>query len=243
MLVVLPPSETKALGGIGPALDFSSLSFPTLTGVHREIAADLVALSADAESAMATLKLGPRLADEVAANAALLDSPTMPALERYTGVLYDALNPAEIPAAGRERLAISSALFGVVGGGDMIPHYRLSGTVKLPVAATGETPTLRKRWGTAITEALSDVDFLLDLRSGTYANLGKVKGATTATVLTAEGKIVSHFNKHYKGLLARAVAMADRAPESAHEVVEVARDAGHDVSLGDGQIIFRVPAA
>lgn len=100
MLVVLPPSETKATGGSHPAVDFSSLSFGSLNSIRERIAADLVALSANREAAMETLKLGPRLADEVTANAALLASPTMPALERYTGVLYDALSPQR-PAGNR----------------------------------------------------------------------------------------------------------------------------------------------
>lgn len=247
MLVVLPPSETKALGGstpAAPALDFSALSFASLNPIRREIAGDLVALSADGELAMATLKLGPRLADEVRANAELLSSPTMPALERYTGVLYDALTPSTLPAAGRARLAVGSALFGVIGGEDLIPHYRLSGTVKLSYADRPDqpAPTMKRRWGKAISEALGDQDFLIDLRSGTYANLGKVKGATTMTVLTAEDKIVSHFNKHYKGLFARAIALADRAPETAAEAVEIARAAGHDVTLSDETLVFRVPS-
>lgn len=243
MLVVLPPSETKAQGGSNSELDFSALSFTSLTPIRRQIAADLVGLSANAELAMETLKLGPRLADEVTANAALLSSPTMPALERYTGVLYDALSPADLPAEGRARLAIGSALFGVIGGEDLIPHYRLSGTVKLPYADQPDTPapTMKRRWGTAITEALEQVDFLIDLRSGTYANLGKVKNATTMTVLTADNKVVSHFNKHYKGLFARTIALSDDAPSTPSEAVDIARAAGHDVTLDDGTLIFRVP--
>lgn len=243
MLVVLPPSETKATGGSHPAVDFSSLSFGSLNPIRERIAADLVALSANREAAMETLKLGPRLADEVTANAALLESPTMPALERYTGVLYDALSPSDLPETGRARLAIGSALFGVIGGDDLIPHYRLSGTVKLPFSdqPADAAPTMKRRWGTAITEALNDVDFLIDLRSGTYANLGKVKSATTMTVVTAEGKIVSHFNKHYKGLFARAIALSDTAPSSPTEAVDIARAAGYNVSLDDGTLIFRVP--
>lgn len=243
MLVVLPPSETKSTGGSHPAVDFSSLSFSSLNPIRERIATDLVALSADRDAAMETLKLGPRLADEVTANAALLASPTMPALERYTGVLYDALSPADLPEAGRARLAVGSALFGVIGGEDLIPHYRLSGTVKLPFAdhPADAAPTMKRRWGTAITDVLNDIDFLIDLRSGTYANLGKVKGATTMTVITAEGKVVSHFNKHYKGLFARTIALADTAPTSPTEAVDIARAAGHDVSLDDGTLIFRFP--
>ena len=158
-------------------------------------------------------------------------------------MLYDALSPSDLPETGRARLAIGSALFGVIGGDDLIPHYRLSGTVKLPFAdqPADAAPTMKRRWGTAITEALNDVDFLIDLRSGTYANLGKVKSATTMTVLTAEGKIVSHFNKHYKGLFARAIALSDTTPTSPTEAVDIARAAGYDVSLDDDTLIFRVP--
>lgn len=243
MLVVLPPSETKAQGGSQEPLNFSTLSFGSLTPIRTQIAADLVALSDNPDLAMETLKLGPRLAEEVTANAELLTSSTMPALERYTGVLYDALSPADLPAAGRARLAIGSALFGVVGGEDLIPHYRLSGTVKLPYANQPEmpAPTMKRRWGHAITDVLDEVDFLIDLRSGTYANLGKVKNATTMTVLTADDKIVSHFNKHYKGLFARTIALADEAPASAADAVDIARAAGHDVTLDGGTLIFRVP--
>lgn len=246
MLVVLPPSETKAVGGANSTsmpLDFSTLSFAGLNTIRRSIADDLIALSANHQLAMDTLKLGPRLADEVRRNAELASSPTMPALERYTGVLYDALSPADLPAAGRSRLAIGSALFGVVGGDDLIPHYRLSATVKLPVASRGRqpAPTMKRRWGGSISEALGDINFLIDLRSGSYANLGKVAGATTMRVLTANDKVVSHFNKHYKGLFARAVAKADRAPDTPAEAAELARAAGHDVRLVDGTLIFRVP--
>lgn len=127
MLILLPPSETKASGGDGGPLDFAGLSWPSLNPVREAIAADLVALSADRGAAMAALKLGPKLAAEVDANLALATAPTMPALDRYTGVLYDALGAPSLPASARGRLAVGSALFGVVGGLDMIPRYRLSG--------------------------------------------------------------------------------------------------------------------
>ena len=57
---------------------------------------------------------------------------------------------------------------------------------------------MRARWGKSITRALTEGDhgLIVDLRSGTYMNLGKVPGAITATVLTTDGNVVSHFNKH-----------------------------------------------
>lgn len=247
MLILLPPSETKASGGDGGPLDFAGLSWPSLNPVREAIAADLVALSADRGAAMAALKLGPKLAAEVDANLALATAPTMPALDRYTGVLYDALGAPSLPASARGRLAVGSALFGVVGGLDMIPRYRLSGGSKVPrrdASASDPAPTMRARWGTAVTDALAGEPFVVDLRSGAYLNLGKVPGAVTATVVTAEGKIVSHFNKHHKGLLARALALAaaDAAVDSLDAAVDVARAAGQDAVARDGGIVITVPA-
>lgn len=239
MLIVLPPSETKAVGGNGAPLEFSALSFPTLTATRSDIAQDLVQLADDADEAMRVLKLGPKLASEVAANAELLTAPTMPALDRYTGVLFDALDAKALPAQARAQLAVGSALFGVVRAEDHIPRYRLSGTTKLPrrgASPDSTTPTMRARWGSTITEALADEAFLIDLRSGTYLNLGKVKSAVTATVVTREGKVVSHFNKHHKGVLARELVLASTPPTTVEDAVEIACEAGMDASVVDGHI-------
>ncbi|WP_448850980.1 YaaA family protein [Corynebacterium sp. 335C] len=239
MLILLPPSETKSSGGDGAPLDLAALSFPSLTPVRESIAADLTALaSGDADAAREVLGLGPKLAAEVAADADLMSSPTAPALDRYTGVLFDALDAPTLPPAARAHLAVGSALFGVVGAEDPIPRYRLSGTVKLPEAGSGgAAPTMRARWGKAITEALEATgEFIVDLRSGAYMNLGKVPGAVTCRVETADGKVVSHFNKHHKGLLARALALAaaDGAEVTdAEGAAAVARDAGLDARVDD----------
>lgn len=242
MLIVLPPSETKALGGSAAPLALENLSFAKLNPIRASIAADLVALSQDPELAMATLKLGPRLAAEVDHNAELAQSPTMPAIERYTGVLYDALGAADLDSRSRARLAVGSALFGMIGANDPIPHYRLSASVRLPAADGSAVTTLKQRWGNAISEVLATQGFVIDLRSGAYANLGKVKGATTLRVLTADGKVVSHFNKHYKGLFARALARATEIPTNAHEAVEIGRAAVFNLTLDDGGLTFHVPA-
>lgn len=240
MLILLPPSETKSSGGAGAPLDFDALTFPSLTPVRESIAADLVALaSGDTDRAREVLGLGPKLAAEVEADASLMSSPTAPALDRYTGVLFDALDAASLPSAARAHLAVGSALFGVVGAEDPIPRYRLSGTVKLPEAgaAAAPAPTMHARWGRAITEALADTGgFVVDLRSGAYMNLGKVPGAATCRVETPDGTVVSHFNKHHKGLLARALSLAaaDGVDISdAATAARVARAAGLDARIDD----------
>src|SRR3954466_13493389 len=130
VLVLLPPSETKSPGGSGAPLDLDSLSSPALSPVRARLVDALVALADAPPSARAALGLSEQQDGEIARNAALRSAPTAPALERYTGVLYDALDVRSLTRAGRSRaaarLAVGSALFGLVRDGDRIPAYRLS---------------------------------------------------------------------------------------------------------------------
>lgn len=203
-------------------MDVDKFSFPALNAARTSIAHDLARL--DDDTAKAALGLSDKLMDEAQANRELFTSPTMPALERYTGVLYDALSPSTLE--DQDNLVVCSALFGLVRATDMIPHYRLSGGTKLPTN-NGETPTMKARWGSLITDALLDADdFIVDLRSGTYQQLGRVKHAVTVRV-EKDGKVVSHFNKHYRGLVARE--LAGNSCASITEVADVLRDSGMSI--------------
>jgi uncharacterized protein len=216
VLVLLPPSETKAAGGDGAPLDLAALTAPELTGVRTEIAESLVKLADDVPAARAALDLSPKQDAEIARNAELWTSPTRPAIERYTGVLYDALDVRTMTRAQRaragRRLAVGSALFGLVRAEDPIPAYRLSAGSALP-----GLPTLRAMWKPALTPVLAAVDELVvDLRSGSYAALAPVPGAVTIEVLSERSdgsrSVVSHFNKAHKGRVARLLALSTAEP-------------------------------
>jgi cytoplasmic iron level regulating protein YaaA (DUF328/UPF0246 family) len=231
VLVLLPPSETKADGGDGPPLDLDSLTFPELTPTRRKLAESLVELSTDLPASLAALGITARQADEVTRNTALWASPTMPGLERYTGVLYDALDLKSFRKPAREkaerRLAVASALFGVVSGADRIPAYRLSGGSSLPALGT-----IRSLWKPTLEPTLRGIDGLVvDLRSGTYAALAKLRpDAVTVRVVTEDAAgnrtTVSHFNKAYKGKLAAVLASAPREPSTVDQLLTVASRAG-----------------
>ena len=231
--ILLSPSETKSVGGSGDPLDLAALSLPSLTGVRRTVADALVTVCTDDPAgARAALGLSEKLAGEVELDARLWTSPTAPALSRYTGVLYDALEQSTFTPAARsraqERLWIGSALFGLVAAGDPIPHYRLSAGTRLP----GLT-TLRATWRPALTAATADWEgeLVVDLRSGGYHQLGPVPGAVTVDVVTeypdGTRKVVSHFSKHHKGLLARTLATSRAEIDDVAALVRVARRAGH----------------
>ncbi|WP_280388044.1 peroxide stress protein YaaA [Nocardia wallacei] len=237
MLVILPPSETKSDGGALGPLDLDELSLPQLNVVRDKLVTALTDLAADPAAARAALGLGKGAEPEIARNAALRSAPTRPALQRYTGVLYDALDARSFTKAQREkayrRLAIGSALFGVVRAGDPIPAYRLSGGSKLP-----GLPTLSSLWKPVLAPALQAETaghLVVDLRSGTYQQLGRVPGAVTATVLTERPDgtrtVVSHFNKHHKGLLARALVCGRAEPSDIRGLARVAERAGLRVEI------------
>ena len=247
MLVLLPPSETKAAGGDGPSLDLAVLTAPQLTPVRTEIAEALVKLAGDVPAARTTLGLSPKQDDEIARNAELWTSPTRPALERYTGVLYDALDVGSLTRAQRaragRRLAVGSALFGFVRAEDPIPAYRLSAGSALP-----GLPTLRALWKPVLSPVLAGAgELVVDLRSGSYATLAPVPGAVTLEVLSqrpdGSRAVVSHFNKAHKGRLARLLATSAAEPADVVGLRRLLRRAGlHVEHDGETALTLVVPA-
>jgi hypothetical protein len=230
VLVLLPPSETKAEGGAGAPLDLGALSFPELNPVRAKVADALVDLAADLPASLTALGLSERQESEVARNRVLYTSPTMPALHRYTGVLYEALDVRSLtPARSRraaERLAVVSALFGLVRATDQLPAYRCSGGSVLP--GIGPLPAL---WRPAMEPLLRSIDDLVvDLRSGSYVALARVPGAITVRVVTEGpgGKrlTVSHFNKAAKGRLARVLGTVTTPPSTVGKLLTVVNKAG-----------------
>jgi cytoplasmic iron level regulating protein YaaA (DUF328/UPF0246 family) len=240
VLVLLPPSETKHPGGDGSPLDLAALTAVELTPVRTALVEALVALAADPPAARTALGLSPTQDEEIARNAALWTAPTLPAIQRYTGVLYDALDIRSLSRAGRaradRRLAVGSALFGLVRAADPIPAYRLSAASTLP-----GVPGLRAVWRPVLSPVLAELDELVvDLRSGAYAALAPVPGAVTVRVLSERPDgtraVVSHFNKAHKGRLARLLATTTAEPADVVRLRSLLRRAGlhveHDGRTG-----------
>ena len=234
MLVLLPPSETKAAGGRGAPLDPAQLSHPSLNPVRERLVDALVA-AATTDPAGLQAALGcPD--GEVEKDAGLRTSPTMPALERYTGVVYEALSYGTLTAAGRRRanasLRVASALFGLLAPRDTVPAYRLSGGTSLPGVGS-----LAALWRPVLEPELAQHRLVVDLRSGPYAALARVPHAVPVRVLRETGGkrvVVSHDNKHTKGLLARA--LCERGARSVADVAEAGRSVADLVEV-DGRSV------
>lgn len=244
MLILLPPSEGKALPTRGRPLDLAALSSPELIEARTEVIAALVDLcSADADKAAEVLGLGASLRDLIQLNAALTEQPATRADRIYTGVLYDNLEFATLSSAAKRRagsrVAVISSVFGMVRPGDVIPSYRLSGDVTLP--GLGSVAGFwRAHLGAAVLATLGD-GLLVDLRSTTYANFWRPDPELAARVATLRvlhehngaRKVVSHFNKATKGRLVRALLEDGANPRTPAKLAEALRDLGWFVELGE----------
>lgn len=241
MRILLPPSETKSFGGSGAPLDLEALRFSEhqgMTSLRRDLVTELAALCAGPPAPAAkALGLSEKQAPaELEANAELFSASTAPAISRYTGVLYDALDFDSLTKARKDRargtILVGSALFGLVGAADQIPHYRLSAASSLPSGGT-----LRSRWTGPLTEALADFDeeLVVDLRSGGYRALGPVPGAVRVDVVSVlpdgSRKVITHFNKHYKGVLTRALVSSRATIDDVRSLHRAASKAGIELDV------------
>ena len=187
--------------------------------------------------AVKALGISKGQAAEVAQNATLREAPAAAAAQIYSGVLYERLDLAGLPAAARRRaerqVLIASALWGVVRPGDRIPYYRFSAKARLkgigPPAAW---------WRDALVEAMPDEpgDLIVDMRSGAYAAAWKPLQATLLSVRAfteqaGKRKTVSHMAKAVRGEVARALLLAKKSPADPEAAAAIASDAGFKVEL------------
>jgi len=202
-LLLLPPSERKAGGGTGPSWQVQPGSFPQLAAARSVVRR---------AAARGRGSIGPVAA---ALAAAAEEAPTRPALDRYTGVLYDALSvPTMGPAlrrAAAQRVGVVSGLAGLVTGGDPVPDYTLPMGASLPRLG-GLGAWWRPRLS-PVLDAWVDGAVVWDLLPGVHARVWSPRGSWRARwqvrVLreAPDGtrSTVSHDNKAVKGSLARHV--------------------------------------
>jgi cytoplasmic iron level regulating protein YaaA (DUF328/UPF0246 family) len=236
MLFLLPPSETKEVGGSTLSISQVALTFGALNPAREAVYEALKALCEQPEEAAKVLKLGKKQLDQIDVNLAVQDAPTMPAIHRYTGTLYDAIHGRGLKGTPTEHnkitpemferanhtLLIQSALFGLIPATNLIPNYRLSGTTNLPGIS------LKDVWSSAhepIWKRLEDGP-IIDLRSKAYAELAPIPDSVEhywVEVLDSNsGKALNHFNKKGKGQLINAVLSAKAQPKTLKELFSIA---------------------
>ncbi len=217
-LILLPPSEGKTPGGDGAPWRSGTMAVD-LDPRRSQVAAALGrAMKANAGERQKLLGVkGDALAAATAADRSVLESPTMAAIDRYSGVLYGALEPWTLGAAARRRLdrsvLVFSGLWGLVAPADPIPDYKLKMGASLP--GIGKLSTW---WRPAIDEALEARlagrrrvvwNLLPKEHDAAWSGVPDVSKHRVVSVRFLEpgrkGELVavSHWNKFLKGALVR----------------------------------------
>ena len=255
MLFLLPPSETKCAGGSGLNIGQVALTFGGLNPAREEVLEALTNLCTDEASAIKALKLGAKQHHEVQSNLRISLAPIMPAILRYTGTLFDALNgrglkgtptefnelDADSLKRAREMVLIQSALFGLINATDLIPEYRLSATTALPGV------NLKKVWAEAHLAVWPRISgsIIIDLRSKAYADLAPIAEgiehySVDVAVEQPDGSRspLNHFNKKAKGQLVRAALLAKDAPQTLTDLALCASSAGLKLEQNGNQLLL-----
>lgn len=246
MLLLLPPSETKRIGGTNLTIEQVHLSYGQLNDAREEVLNALIKLCKNKAEAQRVLKLSAKQLGDRDLNLAIRTAPTMSAFERYEGTLYkaigaDTFTKHEVEMM-RGHVLIQSALFGLISATDRIPWYRLSANTALPKA------NLKKIWrehqGAAFAR-LVDIP-IIDLRSKACVDLAPIPEEmdsywveVVAEDSSGARRALNHFNKTAKGELVGAFVRAKTPPKTLSQLKAVAKKVGLGLEV-EGKTIFLI---
>lgn len=229
LVILLPPSEGKALGGTG-AWKPTHGAFGRRLGPRRaELAAALGRLGGGNEKVLGVR--GDHLTRAKTANRTLVGAPALPAWQRYTGVVWDHLDIASMTAAQRERalasIVVVSGLLGAVRADDRIPDYRLKMGARL--APFG---TVAAWWHDELSETLNDAladRVVIDLlpnehRRAFTPDTDRLRDYVRVGLYEKSGKAGGHDAKAAKGRLARHLIVTCSSAAKARASVASFRD-------------------
>jgi cytoplasmic iron level regulating protein YaaA (DUF328/UPF0246 family) len=233
MLFLIPPSETKTIGGGSINIGQAHLTFGGLDSTRDQVLDAYI---------------------EATGHSDIRSAPTMQAIERYSGTLYSAIHGRGLKgtktannqlteselARARTMVLIQSALFGVIAATDLIPNYKISPS-KLICGIN-----LKRLWPEAHNKfawARLAAGPVIDLRSKAYADLAPLPESLDAYTVSvfvqrADGTLeqLNHFNKKAKGQLVRAALIATKAPESIAQLKTCAKKFGLVIEVSGKEI-------
>lgn len=138
----------------------------------------------------------------------------------YDGVAYDALDyPSLDEKSARyidENLLIFSNLYGVLRAGDYVRFYKLKQGQM--IGDIDSVKYYKTRLNTALDELLGG-DEILDLRAGYYDKFYSIKSPYITMKFLKNGRAISHFAKHYRGIILRCLAL--NGAKSFDELMEI----------------------
>jgi len=201
MKILIPPSEGKARVKTSN-LNFSDTNFKFERHVNQVVR--LLELIDD-EDLRSVYGTSPEKALGFhRQNQDIFNSSCAPAIQRYTGVVYEHIDWESLSKKAKEymekHIFIFSGLFGIVTPMTMIPDYKLKMNVL----------SLQYHWAPILTEALKDEELIFDLLPQVYRK-AYAPGDNVIPIefkVEKEGKktAAGHFGKAVKGRFIRYLA-------------------------------------
>ena len=147
----------------------------------------------------------------------------MPAIDLYSGVLYQFLDFRTLPESAQKRgdseIFIFSDLFGVLRPSNVIPVH----PKKIKIS------TKSRKWSDLLPDLLNPLEreLVVDCRSSTYKGFWRPNPAITVAVrVFQESKdqrsVITHMSKKYRGELARLL-LQNQAPKNPNELLAIAK--------------------
>ena len=201
MKILLAPAETKQEGGSFPPLEI--FKFSIQKDIIEEYEKYISSSSIEELSSWFGLK---NLTICQKYKRSILDLPTLKAIQRYTGVAFEAIKYETLNSKEQDfidkNVVIFSNLFGAISADSLIPDYKFKQGAILP--NLNNEKFYKQNLKDILDESLGDE--VLDLRAGYYDKLYKPSASTITFKFLKGGKVVSHWAKHYRGELVRQIA-------------------------------------
>ena len=203
MIVIVPPSDGKVKIRKPLPVKFKETDFPLMEGVEQIISLLSLIHENDLKSVYGTSK--EKALKYHRQNQDALNSRVWPAIDRYTGVVYEHIGWPTLSLSSRdymeEHMRILSGLFGVVTPQTLVPDYKLKMNVL----------SVQYHWKPIISELFKDEELIIDLlpqvHRKTY-NPPKKNTIEIEFVVMNKGKktTAGHYGKAVKGEFIRYMA-------------------------------------
>jgi len=207
MKILLAPAETKREGGNFSPYSKENFYFQEFNTVRDEVVTSYEEFLQKSTLEELSTWFGLKNVKECEKySSSIRKKPTLKAIQRYTGVAFDALDYDTLSVEQQkycdENVVLFSNLFGPLRADDIIPDYKFKQGANLP------NINVIVQYKTAIKDTLDNYlgNEVIDLRAGFYDKFYKPSSPTITFKFLKEGKVVSHWAKHYRGRIVKELA-------------------------------------
>ena len=209
MKILLAPAETKREGGDFPPYSKENFEYTDIFDVKDKIVREYEYFLQKSSIEELSIWFGLKNLKECEKyKNSIVSKPTMKAILRYTGVAFDALDYENLDSSTQnycdENIILFSNLFGPIKSSDLIPNY------KFKQGATLSSIDVINEYKIKTKEFLDNEigEEVIDLRAAFYDKFYKINPSSKVVTykFLKNGKVVSHWAKHYRGLLVKEIA-------------------------------------